>query len=60
MYPQDFNIANGLRDLYRFLAQRYMAAEEWVLMVALNDDNGTHHRYGGVMVWYANVHAADR
>lgn len=51
LYPQDFNIANGLRDLYQFLAQRYMAADEWVLMAALSDDNGTQHRYGGVMTW---------
>lgn len=51
MYPQDFNIANGLRDLYQFLAQRYMAADEWVLMTTLNDGDGQHTRYGGVMTW---------
>lgn len=51
LYPQDFNIANGLRDLYRFLAQRYMAADEWVLMTALKDDGGPQTRYGGVMTW---------
>lgn len=51
LYPQDFNIANGLRDLYQFLAQRYMAADEWVLMAGLIDDNGNQNRYGGVMTW---------
>jgi len=51
LYPQDFNVSNGLRDLYRFLAQRYMAADEWVLMAALNEENGAQNRYGGVMTW---------
>lgn len=51
LYPQDFNIANGLRDLYQFLAQRYMAADEWVLMAGLKDEGGPQNRYGGVMTW---------
>jgi len=51
LYPQGFNIANGLRDLYRFLALRYMAADEWVLMTALKDDGSAQFRYGGVMTW---------
>ena len=51
MYPQDFNIGGALRDLYRFLAQRYMAPDEWVLMTALIESNDQKLRYGGVMTW---------
>lgn len=50
LYPQNFNIPNALRDLYQFLAQRYMEPDEWVLMSTLMEaDSG--HRYGGVMTW---------
>ncbi len=48
--PQGFNIGNGLRDLYRFLAQRYMEPDEWVLMTSLKDP-GEGLQYGGVMTW---------
>lgn len=51
LYPQDFNIGNALRDLYRFLAQRYMEADEWVLMASLRDEDQGKMRYGGVMTW---------
>lgn len=51
LYPQDFNIANGLRDLYQFLAQRYMEADQWVLMTSLLDSGDGKQRYGGVMTW---------
>ena len=51
MYPQEFNIANALRDLYRFLAQRYIEPDEWILMTSLTDANGGENRYGGVMTW---------
>ncbi len=51
MYPQEFNIANALRDLYRFLAQRYIEPDEWVLMTSLKDGVGGNNQYGGVMTW---------
>lgn len=51
LYPQDFNIANALFDLYRFLAQRYMTPDEWVLMTVLEESDGQKLRYGGVMTW---------
>ena len=49
--PQDFNIGNALRDLYRFLAQRYMEADEWILMTSPKDASVGELRYGGVMTW---------
>ena len=51
LYPQDFNIGNGLRDLYRFLAQRYMEVDEWVLMTSSKGVGNGDLRYGGVMTW---------
>ena len=51
MPPPSFNIGNALRDLYRFLAQRYMEPDEWVLMTSLKDTNDGKLQYGGVMVW---------
>lgn len=51
VYPQDFNIANALSDLYQFLAQRYMEADQWVLMISLKESGREKHRYGGVMTW---------
>ncbi|NNE84744.1 MAG: hypothetical protein HKN28_12320 [Alphaproteobacteria bacterium] len=41
--------AKAIRDLYRFLAQRYLDADEWVLMFKENGETG--NRYGGVMTW---------
>lgn len=49
--PQDFNIGNGLRDLYQFLAQRYLEADEWILMTAPKGGEKGELRYGGVMTW---------
>lgn len=51
LYPQDFNIANALRDLYPFLAQRYMDPDEWVLMTPLKESDDQKLRYGGIMTW---------
>jgi len=51
LYPQDFNIGKGLRDLYRFLAQRYMEVDEWILMTSAKDTANSNLRYGGVMMW---------
>lgn len=47
--PGKFNVGNALRDLYQFLAQRYMEADEWVLMTALKGDGEL--QFGGVMTW---------
>jgi hypothetical protein len=49
--PQEFNIPNALRELYRFLAQRYLEVDEWVLMTALKASDNGKLRYGGVMTW---------
>ena len=51
IYPQEFNIGNGLRDLYRFLAQRYMETDDWILMTSLKESGNGNLRYGGVMTW---------
>ena len=51
LYPQDFNIGNGLRELYRFLAQRYMEADEWILMTSPKGAGNGDFHYGGVMTW---------
>jgi hypothetical protein len=51
LYPQDFNISNALRDIYRFLAQRYMEPDKWVLMTSLKEGDADKLRYGGVMTW---------
>jgi hypothetical protein len=46
---QNFDTIKGIRELYRFLAQRYLEADEWVLM--FKDNVETKNRYGGVMTW---------
>lgn len=48
---QNFNVSNALRELYRFLAQRYMEPDKWVLMTSLKEPDGKELRYGGVMTW---------
>jgi hypothetical protein len=45
-----FNLVERARELYRFLAPRYMPIDEWVLISA-DDDDGTELEYGGVMTW---------
>ncbi len=49
--PHAFSVTAMLRELYRFLAPRYMTADEWVLMSAPKDDDKENKRLGGVMVW---------
>jgi hypothetical protein len=49
--PQDFNIGNALRDLYRFLAQRYMEADGWILITSPKEADAGKLLYGGVMTW---------
>jgi hypothetical protein len=48
--PDMFNLVERARELYRFLAPRYMPIDEWVLISA-DDDDGTELEYGGVMTW---------
>ncbi|NKB50050.1 MAG: hypothetical protein GKS02_11905 [Alphaproteobacteria bacterium] len=49
--PQGFNVGNALRDLYQFLAQRYLEADEWILMTSPKNSENGEMRYGGVMTW---------
>ncbi|MEP4380198.1 MAG: hypothetical protein ABJ215_02855 [Alphaproteobacteria bacterium] len=48
--PETFNLVERVRDLYRFLAARYMPVDEWVLMFSEEDD-APDLKYGGVMTW---------
>jgi hypothetical protein len=48
--PETFNLVERVRDLYRFLAARYMPVDEWVLMFS-EDDDLPDLKYGGVMTW---------
>lgn len=47
--PEMFNLVERARELYRFLAPRYMPVDEWVLMFV--EDDGQDLQYGGVMTW---------
>jgi hypothetical protein len=46
---QEIDVVKAIRDLYRFLAQRYLDVDEWVLMFKENGEIG--NRYGGTMTW---------
>jgi hypothetical protein len=48
--PETFNLLERVRDLYRFLAARYMPVDDWVLMFSDEDDT-PDPKYGGVMTW---------
>ncbi|MGB0572477.1 MAG: hypothetical protein ACPGQM_10510 [Alphaproteobacteria bacterium] len=42
------NLVDRTRELYRFLAARYLPVDDWVLM--FSEDDGAHElRYGGVI-----------
>lgn len=47
--PEMFNLIERARELYRFLAPRYMPVDEWVLMFAKDDTPDL--KFGGVMTW---------
>lgn len=47
---ESFNLVERVRELYRFLAPRYMPVDEWVLIFAEEDDT-PDLKYGGVMTW---------
>jgi hypothetical protein len=46
---QQFDAVNAVRNLHRFLAQRYLEVDEWVLL--LKDNSAKGNGYGGVMTW---------
>lgn len=42
---------NRLRDLYQFLAPRYMQVNEWVLVTKRGFEQGKNKKLGGVLRW---------
>ena len=41
-----------LRDLYRYLAPRYMPADTWALLLAKDRNLDETRRYGKVTTWF--------
>ncbi|MBO6785064.1 MAG: hypothetical protein JJ899_17590 [Alphaproteobacteria bacterium] len=47
-----FSIVPPLRDLYRFLAPRYMPVDEWTLLLSRGTEEEQRKPYGAVKTWY--------
>ncbi len=47
-----FDIVPALRDLYRFLAPRYMPVDEWTLVLSGGDKADSSGALGSVVTWY--------
>ena len=50
--PDPFAIVPMLRDLYRFLAPRFMPVDEWELVLAREDKLEDGATYGSVVTWF--------
>lgn len=47
-----YEVTPLLRDLYRFLAPRYMPADNWSLMLSRDNSLDESRKYGKVVTWY--------
>jgi len=47
-----FAVVPYLRDLYRFMAPRYVPADEWELMLSQNNLGEAHGPQGKVVTWF--------
>lgn len=47
-----YTVVPLLRDLYRFLAPRFMPADTWALMIATENKLDQNRQYGNVVTWF--------
>ena len=54
-----YSVTPLLRDLYRFLAPRFMPADTWALIHAKDGALDRNRQYGNIITWYErDNHAA--
>ncbi len=54
-----YTVVPLLRDLYRFLAPRFMPADTWALILAKDSALDESRQYGNITTWYErDSHAA--